>query len=83
MMSERYMLAIWRYTRFVGLLMVPWIILILAINFYDAYKKGETLPWTQIAGGLGLILWAFLILEMGRRWSNYLAGRKICHWKRK
>jgi|KBSSwiStaDraftv2_1062776.scaffolds.fasta_scaffold86740_6 hypothetical protein len=60
---------IWRSTkRSFYVVLIGWA-LVVGINFWDAHKAGQSLPWSQILTMFLMLVWGFIVL--GACWLVY------------
>lgn len=56
--------------------------LIVIANFLDAHERGVTLPWKLLPMGIGMLLFGIAIVEVSRRWFNFMLGSDVCTWRK-
>jgi hypothetical protein len=81
MRQTDYLDRIWRRTiqSFFGVLAV--LIFVLGINFWDASKSGNALPWDQVGIALGFMAYGCLILAAS--WLIYkFIRRRAEHYEK-
>ncbi len=79
-MTKDYALGIWRSvkTTFVLFLIVVPVIVVSDILGPGRAKN----DWSELVlPAAGLLVFAALVAEVGRRMINFFAGSDICHWR--
>lgn len=79
-MSHDYALGIWQSVRTTFVLFVVLVPVIVAFNVVGTENPESQLS-ELIPSAVGMILFAGVLAEVGRRLINHFAGSSICHWR--
>ena len=72
MTSRKFRERLWRQMRWSWIALLIALPVILIINVVSAYSAGQPIPWLDVLGGIGIGLWASLIMWLSRRWFNFM-----------
>lgn len=79
-MSHEHALSIWKSVRSTFILFLVLVPMIIFAN--SLAGPGSTTDWRELVlPAAGMILFAGILAELGRRMINYFAGAAICHWR--
>ena len=82
MKNEAFIKKQWIIARIfaiVLLLMVPFNVF---ASFVDAQQQGVAPPWDDLQIGLSILLFGFALLEVSRRFFNFMLGNDTCSWRK-
>ena len=79
-MSHDYARSIWRSVRTTFILFVVLVPVIVAFNVVGTENPESQLS-ELIPSAAGMVVFAGVLAEMGRRLINHLAGSPVCSWR--
>lgn len=82
MKLEKFIAWQWAYAKWFAVAWTILIPLIVIFNFVAASEEGSRLPWELIPVGMGMFAFGIALIELNRRWFNFMLGRQACMWRK-